>query len=84
MHNELKVDADIRAELGAGTVDTLRSTLVPVDCLACGEEIVAEDTLNLAVDDVNVGIFATLHHEECRPSAWVRHTRNRPGTSRST
>ncbi|MGW0938468.1 hypothetical protein [Streptomyces sp. NPDC002666] len=79
MRNELKVDVDIREELGAGTVDTLRSALVPVDCLTCGEEIVAEDVLNLAVDDVNVGIFATLHHEECRPSAWVRHTPEQAG-----
>ncbi|MGC0334524.1 hypothetical protein RKD23_007514 [Streptomyces sp. SAI-170] len=74
MRNELKVADAIRAELGTETVDRLRNNLVPVDCLTCGEEITDADVLNLAIDDVNVGLFATLHHQECRPSAWVHHT----------
>ncbi|MFF3843220.1 hypothetical protein [Streptomyces sp. NPDC001930] len=74
MHNSLNVSADIQAALGDETVDRLRATLVPVDCLTCGEEITGGDGLNLAIDDVNAGLFATLHHQECRPSAWVHHS----------
>ncbi|WP_306316845.1 MULTISPECIES: hypothetical protein [unclassified Streptomyces] len=74
MRNELRVADDIRAALGAATVRKLHDQLVPVDCLTCGEEIIDTDALNLAIDDVNAGLFATLHHEECRPSAWAHHT----------
>ncbi|MEV6057691.1 hypothetical protein [Streptomyces sp. NPDC052107] len=74
MRNNLAVSDDIRAALGNGTVGKLQAGLVPVDCLTCGEEITDADGLNLAIDDLNVALCASLHHQECRPSAWVRHS----------
>ncbi|WP_329461499.1 hypothetical protein [Streptomyces sp. NBC_01431] len=80
MRNNLAAADDIRAALGSETVGKLRAALVPVDCLTCGEEITDEDTLNLAIDDLNVGLYASLHHQECRPSAWVRHSQAEAGS----
>ncbi|MFF2330888.1 MULTISPECIES: hypothetical protein [unclassified Streptomyces] len=74
MRNPLAVADDIRAVLGNETIGALQAGLIPVDCLTCGEEITDADGLNLAIDDLNVGLCASLHHQECRPSAWVRHS----------
>lgn len=74
MRNNLAVSDDIHAALGNETLGKLQACLVPVDCLTCGEEITDTDRLNLAIDDLTVGLCASLHHQECRPSAWVRHS----------
>ena len=68
MISRLIVDDRIRSVLGDDVVADLRASLVPVDCQTCGEELLAEDEITLAVDDILIGVGATLHHRGCRPS----------------
>ncbi len=69
MHNRLIVADSVRAVLGGKVIDGLTNAFVPLDCQTCGEELLTDD-VTLAVDDLTIGAYASLHHQDCRPSEW--------------
>ncbi|MFJ9616189.1 AAA family ATPase [Streptomyces noursei] len=70
MHDRLVVADSIHAALGGTLVAELGMRLLPLDCQTCGEEFPAAERPALAVDDVDLAAFASLHHQDCRPSEW--------------
>jgi hypothetical protein len=62
------VSPDTRDMLGPGMAE-LEASLWPVDCQTCGRPLGAQPPA-LAVDDVIVFAWASLHHPRCRAPGW--------------
>ena len=75
MRSKLVIADSIHAAFGSELISTLNNALVPLDCQTCGEELNPTQDAALAVDDVTIGVYASLHHRDCRPSEWRRRTR---------
>lgn len=63
------ISAGTRAELGRDGLAELTASLWPVDCQTCGRPLGAQPPA-LAVDDMTVFAWASLHHERCRAPGW--------------
>ena len=64
------VDTRIREELGEDGVRLVMQSMRAADCRTCGRPLGGEVPA-LVVEDAVTVVSATLHHQRCRPSAWV-------------
>lgn len=63
------VSPDVQAGLGSAGLAEVTASLWPVDCQTCGRPLGAQPPA-LAVDDVTVFAWASLHHARCRAPGW--------------
>jgi len=60
---------DVQEGLGSAGVAEVTASLWPADCQTCGRPLGAQPPA-LAVDDVTVFAWASLHHRRCRAPGW--------------